>query len=478
MSQSEAFSKNGTGAHVQDAPPPLPRSLNDRPRDGQGQPEVGSYVFGPTLPAVVPFGQTALKREVAVIETRNPQGAREIERCYDALMASIKAVVETQQEEDLLLPDRIGVAAAQNAAVEKEQRAIEGERDTALKPFVTRLNDAEAELAERHRAAADGLAGVPGSSYDSRDPDASKLAVPEPHSKEYIAALLGLPYPLPAGLARPLVWLGWVLTAIVGTVFGISCGAALHLVPIDALTYHPLYCLGTGILGSGLVKAAAVVLGLQGHLAGQAMHIGPRRRFATFLLVTIMTALFFAGIDAAIVHNGLIASVRAREGLALLALRGQHITVASNAMDEVVYWMVAYFITPGLLALAVAEGFFLGRHDAVENLILLHQMADFAERTASFDTDPPVIAARKSLGQVRESLRQWAAREAEMRKAAAPFEVRWRRADLGRMADEAALRRQSSRLIEDKLGDAYGVKGRLDTLLTEAKQRTELPKPR
>ena len=176
--QNGTGSPDHNGTEVPDGPAPLARSFNARPRDENGEPQITTYVYSPTLPAIVPFHQTALYREVAVLEVHDTKGTRAIESAYEDLMRAVKVVMQVREEEAILLPARIREAVAANDAIERQKRALEELRAKAIELWNDAHAAAEQELQQSQNEAVTAVAKVPGNSYDANQPGEFKTQSP------------------------------------------------------------------------------------------------------------------------------------------------------------------------------------------------------------------------------------------------------------------------------------------------------------
>lgn len=430
------------------------RDLMARPRDEKGVATAVRPVSEPVLMDPKPLAETPLAPTVAGIRARRPDLAHALEDEHDRrVVHAIREIDRVRDEEDRLLPERVGRAEAQNRAVDEAQDGIRAELAAARGPLQERLEGREEELAQAHGVAAKDFSAAKGT-YDSRAPSEAGLPFPRELPEDVVAAELRLPWPLAEHVFRLPAWLHWTLTALVGLIVGVNLALATHVLEADSLFRHPIEVLISWAAGAGLVELAWRALLAVWYNVGHRLHLEePRRRFWAALLVAAAVTGAMMGADVETIQHGLLVHAASQAELANLAYRG-NAAAAFVVTDAAALWFVSLIITLGYLTFAASQGFAEGQNASVRNRIRHYQKFDLLQKEAAFREQPAVRAARAALSDVilRQGRRDGV--QERIAEVSRPFSERLSCWEAQRLPGEAELLLRKAQRIQDARQDA------------------------
>ena len=334
----------------------VPYSL-EAPKDEEA---AGKYGAGPI--ESIPFSETGLQ-EALVEAGVNPIDRAQVWLRFMRLTGRTEEAAAARADADARMRSHNARAALRNAAVERDLAELTGLSHEALRKHLDRCDVLELAHFEAVIACAE-VAADAGLAFDPEHP------VPVLPPTELVTAVEGLAarhqlHHNPAESKHFLSPIGHgIVSTLVGSIAGVSAAGGAGLVHLSNIPREPVQA----VLASGLGIAVTVV---SGNAVKNFWREASERRdlglqwFGSGLVAAMLTTVVMA-IDVAVDQFGLVARSKV-----LSSVPGLSHHSASSSMD-LVFYLVAAFVSVGYLAAAAIRGW---RHDraAARNRVVLAQ---------------------------------------------------------------------------------------------------------
>lgn len=365
-----------------------------RPRDSKGN-SVGrtSHWDAPHLGQ--PLAKSALQ---PLLERIDPLAARFVAWRHELLYHTYQRYQRLQEEVAEQFEARQKQAEIRNRELESQLEQLRVAKEQACASLVQQRESLELELGQAQLQAAQAVSAA-GSNYDPNQPERTQLMAAGPDSVKPYLARLGLPDPGDDQKAM-LHWaLGYLGTALVGTLLGISLGMLAGFVYPATLTRRLLPTLLCAAVGMAPALFMRKALNSAFRLASEQGYLGGSLLGRAFSLGTgLLLLVLFALIDCAVEYHGLLKLAKLDAGLS--GLSGAS---ATPTVEHLGYYAVACVVTLGYLAYSCYEGWFGGRRQVIMNQAIQLQHSDQAEQ---LQQRAELRRALESLASVREVARR------------------------------------------------------------------------
>jgi len=437
---------------------PLPADPYPRRRDRLGNRLPYSYTHSLSVVEDIPLEETPLAVTIREVERYASAAAGVLRHFYDhRLRPAIGRVRAVCAEEEARLERRITQTIHTNEALETDLARLRGELDavrTSLHSedasFIVDLDRASSAVIEAVAAAGGQYdphrQPLPGEPDRSRNPEVVSWKVRQP--------LAG------GGHDSMPELLGWMATALVGVMIGVSLGTLSGSLYVDSLFRDVQSLLFWLAIGMGPALLGKFAIRYFHHRAAEVSYfaapVGER-------LLTISAALVF---DAAIL--GIDALIQQKGMLAALVSQSPILPSASNpapgTAEEVLFLLAAMLVTLGYVAVAAWEGNRQGRRGPIDACIAAEMPPLSIHGITHFDTPEARVALAAIGTEDALKVRRGAARQAREREIATlEGQIAARASELRPVNVE--LSERGLQRIQDALDDLAGAQKQWDYLL-------------
>lgn len=423
---------------------------NTRRRDPDGNRLPGSYAYGHPTPDEARVEETPLIGALGHLAGVEPVIAGWLHYFYNhRLLTRLRECREARDEAEYerRLPEVIQEEIDRD---QNEQRALSAaasqpHRDAAL------ALDGALESASLHAVARSAAIGR---SFDPAAPTTEEALRVEVPDLSTFAAAEGLADPrgdagalLPKGIVT-------VLTALVGTLIGISFGVIGHALEAAELITDWLPALLFAGIGYGVACFTRQAIVLFHRQAAERHYLG---RDARHCLPVLVGALLF---DVVVIVVDVVTEARGvlqpgvQSAMEVETLRPG--SGGRNPAGDLLLYLVPLLITAGYVAYSAWEGYLQGRSTVLMNRLLRAQDEELERRRTAHLSDPRVQEALAAILALQEVLRQ---KEEHLARAAAaerPFLERIATLELRRVPLQLALSTEQRARIQDRHDDLRG----------------------
>jgi hypothetical protein len=426
-----------------------------RRRDDHGNRIAYGIAYIPPVSGSKDLEDTELRRLLAEIKSAEPVKAAYLGSLYqDRLRPAFLRLqsVRSEVETELAVLRRRSVEL--DREIDPAVESLASERETAIAPLTSRLEDSQFELEEAHKAAASQVAAV-GGSYSPEEPSEDAVVRVQKISYEGAAHVLQLPWGSGADAFHLPTWLSWTITALCGSVMGVSLGIFGGFV--EDLFGDPWMTLLWMTFGQGLAVAMRKAVGWAFFHFAESFYLKrPRSQQASW-----------ASAAAAVFASLLVVAMAVdKEGILKLAqFQALQSGLEHKELPALTMWCMAAVITLGYLVYAAYDGLVRGRQDAVENAITAEIERDYRERSEARRTMPGVREALEAINSAKEKMRRVAACEAALASKQGEFDQQISRHEAKRIAYPEELSLEQKQRVQDALDNLVGSQIEFDSVL-------------
>lgn len=426
-----------------------------RRRDDHGNRISFGIAYIPPISGSKDLGETELRCLLSEIRDAEPVKAAYLGSLYQdrlrpAFLRLQSVRSEVEHELDVLRVRSVELDREINPIVE----SLAQQRESVLLPLITKLEEARAELEEAHKLATAQVSAA-GGSYSPDEPSEDSVVRVERLSSAGAAHALQLPWGTAAEAFHLPVWLSWTITALCGSVMGISLGIFGGF--IEDLFGDLWMTLTWMTLGQGFAVAMRKAVGWAFFHFAESFYLGrPRRQQVSWASAAL-------GVFGSLL---VVAMAVDKEGILKLA----QFQALQNGLDQkqlpaITMWCMAAVITLGYLVYAAYDGLVRGRQDAVENAVAAEIERDFRERSEARRESTIVQAALQAVSFARERMRKLAKREAELAAKSEELDQLIGRQESRRIPYPEELSTDQKYRVQDALDNLIGCQIELDSVL-------------
>lgn len=360
--------------------------------------------------------------------------------------------VRSEVEEELAAMRRRSIEL--DREIDPIVESLVAQRESAFAPLLAKLEEAQSELEEAHKLATAQVSAA-GGSYNPEEPSEDAVVRVERLSSAQAAHGLQLPWGAAAHAFQLPAWLSWTITALCGSVMGISLGIFGGF--IEDLFGDLWMTLTWMTLGQGFAVAMRKAVGWAFFHFAESFYLGrPRRQQVSWASAAL--AVFGSLLVVAMAVD--------KEGILKLA----QFQALQNGLDQkqlptMTMWCMAAVITLGYLVYAAYDGLVRGRQDAVENAVAAEIERDFRERSEARRESPIVKEALQAVSFARERMRKLAKREAELAAKSEVFYHLIGAQESRRIPYPEELSTDQKYRVQDALDNLIGCQIELDSVL-------------
>ncbi|MDF2441462.1 MAG: hypothetical protein JWN98_2446 [Abditibacteriota bacterium] len=443
-------------------------SLIVRRRNSEG--DILPYSFSYEVPLIddVPIAQTSYDDAVRIIQGHDPERAHALRAFYDRrLLPALRRLHDARAEAEEKLRRDLHEAHTINQTVEEQQTRIQRERDAALGPFVTLIEETEDALSQAHRHAAQAMARC-GQAYNPANPDASAVLRHEREPLEAIAADLNEAW-TPGDAAKRLPkWATFALTALTGAVLGVSLGLMGEFYATDELTLRPWIVLGFCVGGIGVATLAGEGIKLFFKAVSERIYRHQSRSQWSWLLgAGVAVGALIVVIDSYVERSGLMSKVF--ETQLTQSLNRNVVASGISSSEQVMFFLAGMILSLPLVLCYGWHGYLDGRYDVCRNRMIAEQERRFAAKSRWLREDGATQQALDAVSQVRDSIRHLELMHGRMAQAARPFEREMALWEAKRLPELRELDQMTKFRLQDLLANVHGAQIEWDRAMDAAR---------
>lgn len=443
-------------------------SLIVRRRSTQGDILPHSFSYEVPLIDDVPIAHTAYEDAMRIIETHDPERAHALRAFYDRrLLPALRRLHDARAEAEEKLQCGLHEARTINREVEQQQKRIQGERDAALQPFVTHIEETEDALSQAHRHAAEAMARC-GHAYDPANPDASAVLRHEREPLEAIAADLNEAW-TPGDAAKRLPKAAtFALTALTGAILGLSLGLMGEFYATDELSSKLSIVLGFCVGGIGVATLAGEGIKLFFKAVAERIYRHQARSQWSWLLgAGVAVGVLIVVIDSYVERSGLMSKVFETQMMQSLNRNGGASGISSG--EQVMFFLAGMILSLPLVLCYGWHGYLDGRYHVCRNRMIAEQERRFAAKSQGLRQDEATQNALDAVSQVRDTIRHLELMHDRTAQAARPFEREMALWESKRLPEQRELDQMTKFRLQDLLANAHGAQIEWDRAMDAAR---------
>lgn len=426
-----------------------------RRRDDRGNRIPFGIAYIPPISGSKDLDETQLRLLLNTIDEAEPVKAAYLRSLYQDRLRPAYLRLQSVRSE---VEREFAQLRARSVRLDKEIDPIvanlESSRDDTLAQPVENLSSATQELDDARLDASEKVC-VAGGSFDPENPSDDCVVRISRKSQEEAADSLQLPWGPTVRVFRLPNWLVWVLTALCGSVVGVSLAIFANF--IDDLFGDVPMLLLWAVLGQGMAIWMRKAIGWAFFCFSESFHLHrPRRQQVSWFVaaLTVFGAILLASIT--VERYGIL-----KLGSFQAMLSGSdELPITPFAM-----WCMAAVVTLGYFIYSAYDGIVHGRTDAIENAIAAEIERDFAERSEARREQPTVKDALRSLNFVRRAMAMVTSAEAKVAALTEEHAQRIAKEEARRIPYPEELSQEQKYRVQDALDNLVGCQIEFDSVL-------------